>query len=175
MAPAGDNNPPTPWAKSKAKKLLHDDIVSKKNETFRGPKGIYNSRPEYKRYNFKNFCSNYYSLRRAIQARLELKAKARAAYEHDKHFIDQQRGSSFYYDASTLQRQLRRDVQLGFTDGRTPSEVLGSRRVFRESGLAPKEFSNFLSYERKRHERMLHEEDYRERMRFVNAEINPDA
>lgn len=166
-------DPPTPWAKSTAKKLLHDDIVTERTKQFRGPTGIYNSRPEYQKYRLSNFSSNYYSLRKAIQGRIQVKKKAEAAFQHDKLLIKDRRANKFYYPGSLVEKQLRSDVQRGYTNGKTPSEVFGSRRIFRNSHhLSLTRFSNFLSFERHRHHRLLHEKDYQERMRFINARID---
>ena len=167
--------PPTPWEHSTAKRMLHDDIVNGETKKYRGPTGIYYSRTIYQRYPFKNFSSNYYSLRKAINGRLELKEKARAAYQHDHALVENARSAKFYYPGSLVEKQLRFDVQKGFTKGKTASEVLGSRKVFEESGLSRETFSNCLSAERRRHERMLNDKDYRERMRFINARIDPDG
>lgn len=139
---------------------------------FRGPTGIFNSRPEYQKYKIENFSSNYYSLQKVIKRRVQMKNKARAAFEHDRSLVDNNHGNSFYYPGSLVEKQLRRDVQQGFTDGKTPSEVFAGRRVFVESELPLQKFSNFLSYERRRHHRMLHEEAYQQRMRFINARID---
>jgi hypothetical protein len=156
-----------------AKKLLHDDIVAERTKKFRGPTGIYNSRPEFKKYPFKNFSSNYYSLRKAIQGRITLRNAALTAYRRDLQRIRANR-PAFHYNGSVIEAQLRSDVQRGYTDGKTPSEVFGSRRVFKESRLPLIKFSNFLSFERRRHEKMLHEGEYRRRMQFITTRIGTD-
>ena len=171
---ASVHDPPTPWGKSSAKKQLHDDIVSGETKKFKGPQQIFMSRDLYQRYPYPNFRSNYYGLRKAIKKRMDLKAKASAAYIHDKPLVEKKRKEGFYYPGSAVQKQLRYDVQHNFTDGKTPEEVFFGRDVYKGSKLDLNKFGNHLSYERKRHERMMNEEDYQERMRFINARIGED-
>ena len=168
------NDPPTPWAKSKAKKLLHDDIASGETKKFRGPTGIFQSRKEFQRCKFGNFSSNCCSLRKAIEGRLLLKSKACDAFQHDKPIVVASRGHSFCHPGSNLEKQLRCDVQKGCTDGVSPADLVAGRHIFRNCGLTVPQFSNFLSFERRRHQRMLNEEDCQERMRFINARIRTE-
>ena len=168
------DGPPSPWAKSRAKKMLHDDIVQKRLQNMK-PKQIWMSNALYKKYKLENFRTNYYSLREAIKTRVTLKAKAHDAFQHDEPIILQRRQQKFYYPGSAVEKQLRYDVQRGFTDGKSADQVKQSRQVLRNSGLSVPEVSNFLAYERTRHHRKLHEEEYAERMRFINATVGTEG
>ena len=175
-APVAAPTPPSPWRNSKAKKLLHADIVSGRTDKFKGPTGIWNSRPEYKLYDKKNFSSNYYSLRKTVISKVEGAKKGRDALARDTSLLAAHRRERgvFYYPGSAIQQQLRKDVQLGLTDGKTPAEVRASKAIYRQPGGPDLEqFANHLSYERRRRERSTNTAEFQERMQFITAQINP--
>jgi len=47
-----------------------------------------------------------------------------------------------------------------------------SRQIYKECGLSVQSFAGFLWTERIRHERNLQSEEYRERMKFINARVD---
>lgn len=165
--------PPSPWRTSKAKKLLHDDIISGRTLNYSGPTAVYNSRREFQRYKKSNFTNNYYTLRKAIESRQKGAAAGRAALNHDIGHIVARRNREgyFHYNGSDVETQLRSDVQRGLTNGKKPAQVRNSRRLYQQLELSL--FANHLSAERRRHQRRMNSDDYRERMRFVNATIAP--
>lgn len=184
MAPTNTNTiqarataPPTPWKNSSAKQQLYDDIMSGRTSGAKNSTEVYYSRPCYQRYELKNFQTNYGNLKRKIKARKEMANAGKKAYKNDHPLIIQHRTTGqnarrFYYNGSIVQQQLKRDVQRGLTDGKKPAVVMASRAVYQnQSGLGVRKFSDHLSYERRLHQRRLQDDDYRDRMRFVNAEI----
>lgn len=169
-------DPPSPWKKSKAKKILYDDIMSGRTALLSGPTAVYHSRPEFERYKQTNFVQNYRTLRKAIQTRRVASNAGRQAFAHDYPIILERRNQSgqFFYNGSTLERQLRHDVQRGLTDGKKPTAVRNMRQVYQNQNVSHKQFVDFLWHERRRHQRNLQNSEYRERMRFINARIGDD-
>ena len=170
-------DPPTPWRKSKAKKLLQDDILSRRVLQFRGPAAVYYSRPEFQRYKKDNFCNNCRSLKKKCEARLAAATVAQDAVAHDlpRLQINRNRKNYFHYDGSDIQKQLRIDVQQGLTDGKRPLQVRKSRDVYKQANLSPNRFANLLSFERRRHEKKKNQKEYRDRITFLTAAINVDG
>lgn len=165
------NDLPTPWRNSTAKKMLHDDILAGRTKN-KSAKNVFYSRPQFQRYDQKRFNTNFRNLEKALNARMKCAEDTKAAYEHDLPILQQQRDRGFHYDGSALQKQLRIDVQQGKTYGLKPMKVRFSRPIYRQSGLSVQAFAGFLWTERKRHERSLQSEEYRERMKFINARVD---
>ena len=162
---------PSPWRNSKAKKMLYDDIVSKRTLKFQGgkPQAVYHSRKEFERYKEKIFKTNYYNLRKAVKLAKDGADASAKAYSNDRPIMVSRR-PDFHYDGSNFQKRLRKDVQQGLTDGKKPSQVRASRTaVYNVPGMSAAKFASHLWFERNRHQRKLHYDDYRERMRVVNA------
>lgn len=138
---------------------------------------VWLSRPIYQRYPKTRFASNYGNLKRALFENQRLAAVGRQAYLHDAPVVIQRRINQgrFYYKGSAIQRQLKVDVQHGHTNGKTPAQVLASRSLYQNSGLTSQQLSNFLSYERNLHHKRLHNEEYRQRMEFINTRILTEA
>ena len=176
-ATAGNpNNPPTPWGKSTAKQLLRQDIISGETKKYRGPKGIWLSRPEYQKYKIDNFSSNYYSLRKSILSNLQVASAGKQALRHDEGRILEHRVQAgiFHYPGSNVQKALCSAVRSGETIGKTPSQIWASNPVYRRRGeLKEGQLANFLAYERRRFEKKQQADNYQERMRFINARIDP--
>lgn len=174
QAPSNQDAPPSPWRNSKAKKLLHDDIVAGRTKNM-GPTAVFKSRPEFGRYKKENFMSNYYTLRKAVARRIMVASKGQQAFNRDAAVIANRRNESgtFFYCGSDLQKQLRYDVESGLTRGKTPSQVRASQIVYQNPGMPLQKFANHLAYERKRVERRSNQGDFRERMDFITARINP--
>ena len=70
--------------------------------------------------------------------------------------------------------ELRKDVQQGHTEGKTPLQVRVTKKVYKNRKISNQQFSNYLWGERRCHERKMQSEEYRERMLFVNATITID-
>jgi len=162
---------PGPWQNSTAKKLLHDDILAGRTKN-KSSTEVYYSRPEFQCYKRQRFTTNFRNLDKTIQARMKCADNTKAAYDHDLPILQAQRAQGFHYDGSDLQKQLRRDVQEGLTDGLKPQMVRISRQIYKECGLSVQSFAGFLWTERIRHERNLQSEEYRERMKFINARVD---
>lgn len=178
MAPTASTHqgPPSPWRNSTAKKQLYDDIVKGKTKGMKTSTDVYRSRPIYQRYALKNFQSNYRGLKNKIEGRMKSAEAGRKAFAHDHAIVKKHRdrhGSLFYYNGSLVQKRLKRDVQRNKTYGKTPAEVQASRPQLYQT-MPLKKFASHLWYERHLHQRNLLLEDYRERMEFVNARIDPD-
>lgn len=166
----------SPWRNSTAKKLLHDNIVSRCTTQYSGPTEIYLSRPEYQQYKKENFTSNYYTLKNAIKTREDSAAANRLAFDHDNKIITNRRNQSqsFHYNNSDMQKKLQREIQQGLHENKTPREVRTTSSIYRNQQVTAQQFASFLSFERSRHQQRLNSTDYRERMQFLNAPINPD-
>lgn len=166
-----NNDPPSPWRNSTAKKLLHDDILAGRTKD-KSAKSVFRSRPEFQRYKLSRFITNFKNLEEALNARKKSAEDTKAAYEHDLPILQRQRDQAFHYDGSDLQKQLRLDVQQGKTDGMKPQKVRGSRPIYRQSDLSVRAFAGFLWTERNRHERNLQSKEYNMRMKFVKAQVD---
>lgn len=173
--PPPGGSPPSPWRKSRAKQILHDDIRSGHTKLFQGPTAIYKSRTIFQKYKKENFVSNYYTLRKALQNRADAAEAAVAAYTKDKPLLVAARDKKgFYYPNSALQKQLRLDVKNGLTDGRTPSDVRSTRHIYRPKHIQLAQFSDFLSFERRRFKKMQQMEAFHDRMEFINTRIETE-
>ena len=176
-APVTQDPPPPPWRNSEAKKQLIADIISGETDKYSGPSAVYLSRPIYQLYIKQNFLSNYYSLRQKHATRKLVAAKARQATNHDTKLINAYRikQGTFHYNGSDLQKQLRKDVREGLTNGKTPKQVRNSRpTVYNKPGqLTLQQFANHLWHERRRLDKNKQADNYHERMEFIPAKIKP--
>ena len=174
MAQQQPEDPPTPWCKSRAKRQLEIDILSGVTKHMKSSTAVYKSRPTlYMKYKLANFQNNYRSLKKKIEQRQNAAARNRKAFDNDKPFLAQRR-IGFQYNGSLLQSCLRRDVQAGRTDGKTPSQVRALRLIYQHKDVPLTKFKDHLSFERRVHQRNLSSDEYRLRMRFVNAQITID-
>ena len=60
-------DPPAPWQKSEAKKLLTKDILDGKVTAGMKPKDVYSMHEEYKPYKYENFKNNLLGLHKSMQ------------------------------------------------------------------------------------------------------------
>ena len=80
---------PTPWGKSKAKKLLREDIIAGVVKPDDKAEDVFKTRPEFQLYVFKNFKTNLKNLRQAIATGVAVKtppwrnSKAKALLRED--------------------------------------------------------------------------------------------
>ena len=169
------DDPPAPWRTSRAKKLLHDDILAGRTDNMTGTQ-VFCTRAVFQRCRVENFASNFCDLRKALCARKESANAGRVACLHDKQILAQHRSqTTFHCNGSNVQRHLRHDVQKGHTAGKTPTQVVALRpAVCNVPGSSTGQFRNHLCHERRRHERMMHNEVCRDRIRFLTAEVNPN-
>ena len=178
--PPTDNaeDPPTPWGKSKAKEILRQDIISGEINKYKGPTGIFLSRKIFQKYKFTNFSNNYYSLRKSVRSNLQVASAGRQALHHDEPLIleHRQQAGVFHYPGSAVQKALCAAVKAGETYGKTPTQVRAMNGVYQRRGeLTASQFSNFLTYERRRFEKKQQEDKFQEQMRFINARIHPEG
>ena len=161
------NDPPTPWRRSRAKKILYNDIVTGMTNRYSGPTAVYFSRPIYQRYPKANFCRNYSALKTAIGNRFGSAAVAHAAVSHDMPIIQARRQGQLWR-GSHAQLQLQRDVVQGRTEGKTPREVYYSRQLYRQNGMSLATFTSHLAHEQNRNNQQLQAAAFEARMRFIN-------
>lgn len=124
-----------PWAKSKAKELLFQDIVAGKAEG--SNRAIYNSRPDYAatQPNFKNFSQSVSRLRKFIathQARADEDAAALAndVLERPRALVDP-RGYP-RWDTSKASDLLKQDIADGKHDEMAPKMLWQSRDEYKK-------------------------------------------
>jgi hypothetical protein len=73
-----------PWGKSKAKRLLSEDIVKGAVTATLNPKDLYAMRPEYSMYRFERFWANLSNLQTKVGGLKEWAAEDTAALIHDR-------------------------------------------------------------------------------------------
>ena len=78
---------PTPWHKSKAKKLLQEDILSNEVKKCKGPASLHCSCPEHQQCKLTNFASNHCSLQKALASVSNVASTGRQAFCNDAHRI----------------------------------------------------------------------------------------
>lgn len=122
--------PDIPWADSAARGLLYDDIIEKRvaltADGSATAREIYNQRPEYKLYAWKQFPSRLTALRNFIGTRRKRAAEDREAFDryaenHSKSKLNQ-RGEP-HFDKSAAQVQLRKDMDEGMLDQMTRRQL----------------------------------------------------
>jgi hypothetical protein len=104
-----------PWGKSKAKRLLSDDITSGAVTATMNPRDVYAMRPEeYGMYRFERFRANLSNLQTKVDGLKERAAEDAAALIHDRqlHPIDHNNPGFPYprWDGSEAQRLLKMDM-----------------------------------------------------------------
>ena len=78
---------PEKWKNSEAKRLLRDDIVSGVVPPAMKAKAVYETRPEYKKWAYKNFPKNLKSLREVIATSYARMQTDCEAYGHDRGIL----------------------------------------------------------------------------------------
>jgi hypothetical protein len=141
------NTKPPKWGKSQAKKLLREDIISGAVQDAMEAIHVYNSRDEYKKYDFANFKTNLANLKEAIYAAYERMGTDCEAYGHDVDLLKLIRFHDpplpILWHKSEAKPLLEKDIddkkhlELDEDTGKkvTPKHLYQSRPAYREYSL----------------------------------------
>ena len=123
-----DQEPNIPWAKSEAKKLLSEDLISgvvpleskfDDNTNTMTLKDIYLMRPEYADYSYKKFSARLRSLRGTISAnkkRADADKEAFDTFVYNNPISYHDKFGNIQWQGSESQRLLKEDIRLGVMD-----------------------------------------------------------
>jgi hypothetical protein len=124
----------TPWAKSKAKQLLADDIVRGTVTPVMRPIDIYEMHQEYKNYKIDNFRTNLRNLRKSIKKDKCCADSDRDALAHDlqvRHpHVDILLRSTPFWMGSEAQKLLKKDVDAGRHEKMKPWDLWISKVAY---------------------------------------------
>jgi len=121
---------PVPWAKSKAKELLRNDIILGKVNERVNAQEVYLMRPQYKDYAMDKFRTNLGNLIKAVRKDIERMRKDCEAYGHDRAVLAEQRcdideSRTFNsWHQSEARELLKVDMELGLHKEMKPKEEL---------------------------------------------------
>ena len=128
---------PVPWAKSKAKELLRNDIILGKVNERMNAQEVYLMRPQYKDYRMDNFRTNLGNLIKAVRKDiLEHMGKDCEAYGHDRavlaerHFDIDESPIRNSWHRSEARELLKVDMELGLHKEMKPEELFLSRQEY---------------------------------------------
>ncbi|CAB9511159.1 unknown protein [Seminavis robusta] len=150
------------WAKSNAKALLKDDIISGRLNGMM-PQQIHQSRPEFLAYGLSQFRSNYYTLRDAVAKNFNRMAKDCMYFGMDMSLMKQLRANNpqekIPWHRSPAKKLLEIDIATGIHlqidpetgKKRKPLSIYKSREEYQDHDL--KVFRNHIYQEIKRLEK----------------------
>jgi len=129
--------PPSPWADSKAKKILLKDILDGTLPDSVGPKDAYEMHPEYKRYVYERFRGNLYNLRRGIKRSAKEADLAKTMVARDVFSVSMEHLHKPYpvWKDSKADELLKKDIDDGKHTRMTPTELWDSRGEYQEYPL----------------------------------------
>jgi hypothetical protein len=121
------------WKDSVAKRLLREDIISGVVLASMAAKDVYDMRPEYKKWSYKNFPANLRNLRKAIANSYARMLSDCEAYGHDRALLMTLRAGENPQDIpwhkSEAKQLLKQDIDDGKHKQMKP-EVLHGMREF---------------------------------------------
>jgi len=128
---------PEPWAKSEAKRMLKDDIVTGVVKPFMKPREIFLSRPEFMEYESTNFTTNLRTLRDGINKDQKRMQKDCEYYGHDRALLVDLRQTkppakdpAKSWHKSVARTLLKADITAGKHTQMKPSALYMSRREY---------------------------------------------
>lgn len=136
------------WKDSEAKHLLREDIISGVVSGSMAAKDVYDMRPEYKKWAFKNFQTNLRNLRKNISNNYARMLADREAYEHDRALLRVLRASNppdVPWHKSEAKKILKQDIDDGKHKQMKPEELHGMREEYQAFPL--KKFRNHIYQE----------------------------
>jgi len=130
-----------PWMNSKAKKLLLEDLLSRKiplDTKGMGPRKVYNQRPEFAEFEYGRFRDRLRDLRRTALNKKEQATSESAALAHDRRIhpkaTHNYRGEP-RWEGSAAERLLRLDMDAKKHERMKPSELHCSRNEYSDYPL----------------------------------------
>jgi hypothetical protein len=123
-----------PWKKSKAKKLLMQDIVDGKVTREMGSMVIFNMRPEYKMYKYACFQTNLRNLRKALDKLKHAADETKIAYDNFIQ-LNPPATTTFYgypvWEKSQAQTLLRNDITSGVGSNLAHRDLWQTRQEYK--------------------------------------------
>ena len=117
-----------PWGKSRAKRLLKEDIVKGVVTDNMAPKDVYAMRQEYKQYKYENFCGNLLTLKKAVAKLYHRMGRDCEAYGHDRAMMMERiMRSPVPWHRSRASRLLQEDVKAGLHKKFKPQQLYARR------------------------------------------------
>jgi hypothetical protein len=121
------------WIKSRAKKNLRQDIIDRVVTDDMGAREVYNTRPEYKDYDFTRFSANLRALRKVIAENKQQAVEDLADYYQDMNLHPRpamtNRGYPFW-DTSEAKLLLEKDIEDELHLDLTPSELWQTQHAY---------------------------------------------
>jgi len=118
---------PPPWKDGEAKELLRKDIVNGKIDG-KGPKEVYNMRPEYRAYKYDNFVTNLRNLRKSLAELQERADDDAAALAHDEALDLRSNGKPYpRWQGTEAETLLKLDIDNDQQKNKTPRELQATR------------------------------------------------
>ena len=145
------------WATSVARHLLKEDIINGRIKDGMDPTEVYQGRPEFQQFPFKNFKTNFENLMQNILLQFDRLQSDCDAFGHDLAIIEEIRRDAPVatpWHKSEARKLLRRDVEGGKHHQLWPIEMYQSEAAYREFSLEV--FRNHIYQERDRLERKEH-------------------
>jgi hypothetical protein len=137
------------WKDSEAKRLLREDIISGVVLASMAANEVYDMRPEYKKWPYKNFQTNLRNLRKAIAHSYERMLADCEAYGHDQALLMTLRADNNPQDVpwhkSEAKTLLKQDIDDGRHKQMKPEAVHGMREEYQAFPL--KTFRNHIHQE----------------------------
>jgi hypothetical protein len=113
-----------PWRKSKAKKLLQDDIKNRVITDTMKARDVYNMRLEYQEYRYDRFQANLRALHKLFELRETEAVEDQADFYHDCQLHPRSELTSRgcpYWDTSVARQLLLQDIEDGLHEIYLPS------------------------------------------------------
>jgi hypothetical protein len=137
------------WKDSEAKRLLREDIIAGVIQASMAAKDVYDMRPEYKKWAFKNFQTNLKNLRKAIADSYARMLADCEAYGHDRALLMTLGAGTNPQDVpwhkSEAKKLLKKDIDNGKHKQMKPEALHGTREEYQAFSL--KTFRNHIYQE----------------------------
>ena len=120
--------PEAKWEKSKAKRLLREDIIRGDVHKNMGPLLTYSTRPEYAAFRYENFRTNLNNLHKAIEKDIQRMQKDVEFYGHDRARLLELRDKPVKsWHTSQARVLLKQDMEAGLHNTKNKKEFWMSR------------------------------------------------
>ena len=167
----------TPW--ETAKPILQKDYQEGRVTDLMKPSNVWNMREEFKAVEYKNFRTNFASMKKRIREHKERSDIDEAGFVHDMSLFTLAKDSEGFWNGSDAERLLKEDISKNFHEQMKPKFLWVTRPEYQEFGL--KTFRGHIHQEVrsqretnywivKRRKKKQAEEAKRNGQRYVNVE-----
>ena len=147
-----NSDPPSPWAKSRAKKLCQELLLDEDSYVHGMPSThIYFSNPLFEQYDKSNFASNFNALKNKTKRNKSAILFDQQAFDQERHHFSRNattyKGEPFW-DTSKAKPLIISELKSGIHKGKTPAEIRLTKDEYKE--FSKGSWRNYYNIEKRR-------------------------